>query len=357
MEQRRSKLLTYFGWLYLAVHTALFFLMCIFTVAGDAYPGAIVFIVPAFGVCSGYWIIRRNFCWWRNIIVVASITLSVAIVFTSVYLAPKMDHLKHQKFLEHTGAGAMPKPVVRDKEPGLGNEMSMEEILVDMDEVAPVPSRSDLQGQLLQALGNDDVAEASRLLNIGASPHVALTPQGITPIMAAESASMAQMLLDLGADPAATDAEGGNVLHYAVTRPNAPELIRLFTSFGANPNLRGWGDVAPIFVAADYFYESGAIEPDVVVSGDTGSDEITTQPHRATPGVVLAALVSSGANINEKDDSDNTLLMNATVQNSGEMVKLLLELGADKSVTDSDGKTASDFAYELGHRYIYQLLE
>lgn len=268
-----------------------------------------------------------------------------------------MDGLKHQKSLEHTGSGVLSTPVLRGKEPGPEDKLSVREILAGFGEEAPVAAMSDLQGQLLQALGNDDVAEASRLLHIGASPHMALSAQGMTPLMAAESAHMAQMLLDLGADPIVTDTEGGSPLHYAVTRPNAPELIQLFTDRGVDPNLRGWGDAPAIFVAADYFYETGATELNADVSGDPGSNEQGTQPPPATPRAVLASLVNSGADINARDEIGNTLLIHITVQNSSEMVELLLELGADKSASNSSGKTAADFAYELGHQHIYQMLE
>lgn len=90
----------YVGGLYLALHAGVLLLMCVFTFAGGVYPGSMVFIVPALGVCSGYWIFRRKFSWWRNSIIAVSVILLLAIIFTAVYVAPKMDDLKHHKFLQ-----------------------------------------------------------------------------------------------------------------------------------------------------------------------------------------------------------------------------------------------------------------
>lgn len=249
------------------------------------------------------------------------------------------------------------EPELRGKEPGPQGKMSVGEIFSNIGERAPLVSRDELQGRLLQALGNDDVAEANRLLELGARPDLVFTSQGMTPIMAAESAVMAQVLLDRGADPMAVDADGGSALHYAVSRPKAPELIVFFTDNGVDPNLRGWESEPAIFVAANYFYETRAFEPDLVFTDDSILVDQSTSHGRASPRAVLEALVSSGADINARDDSDNTLLMNAAVQDNSEMVKLLLELGADKSLKTSDGTTAQDLAYQLGRRYIYQLLE
>ena len=69
-------------------------------------------------------------------------------------------------------------------------------------------------------------------------------------------------------------------------------------------------------------------------------------------------LLDSGADVNVTDDYGNTLLMNATVQDNAEMVKLLLELGADKLIRkNGDGSSAKDIAYEMRHRHMFQLLE
>ncbi len=49
--------------------------------------------------------------------------------------------------------------------------------------------------------------------------------------------------------------------------------------------------------------------------------------------------------------------MNCVTKDSPKLVEFLLELGADKNIQNKYGETAKDRAYNLGHRYIYQLLE
>jgi ankyrin repeat protein len=201
------------------------------------------------------------------------------------------------------------------------------------------------------------VAEAGRLIDQGANVNTAISSTGQTPVMAAESARMAQLLIVHGADPRAADTKGGTALHYAVSRKNAPELIRLFASKGVDPNLRGWENAPAIFVAADYFNETKAFEPAFIIPGEADLDKGVDAPPGPSPKEVLQALIEAGADINARDAHGNTLLMNAVVQNNADMVKLLLEFGADKSLTKDNGATAKDAAYEMGHRYIYQILE
>lgn len=239
------------------------------------------------------------------------------------------------------------EPVLRGKGPAPRDQEAVT-LLGETWIAQPKQSSEDLNGQLLIALGNDDLSEVKLFLDSGADVNAA-NARGMTPIMMAESAKMAQLLLDRGANPKAIDADGGSVIHYAVTRNNAPELIKLFAAKGVDPNLRGWDAVPAIFVAADFFYEAKAFEPKI------GAEN---EPSWPSPKNVLKALVDAGVDLNATDDHGNTLLMNATVQDNAEMVNLLLELGADKSIKkNGDGSSAKEMAYEMGHRYIFQLLE
>jgi ankyrin repeat protein len=86
-------------------------------------------------------------------------------------------------------------------------------------------------------------------------------------------------------------------------------------------------------------------------------DKGVNAPPGPSPQSVLQALIDVGADVNARDAYGNTLLMNAVVQDNADMVKLLLALGADKSLKKDNGATAKDTAYEMGHRYIYQLLD
>ena len=47
----------------------------------------------------------------------------------------------------------------------------------------------------------------------------------------------------------------------------------------------------------------------------------------------------------------------AIKNDQAEIIELLLELGADKSIKNNDGKTAYDLALEKGHRELAELLK
>lgn len=58
----------------------------------------------------------------------------------------------------------------------------------------------EMQGQLLMALGNDDVVEVHQVLKNGAKINQAFNRSGQTPLMAAESFVMVKLLCENGAD-------------------------------------------------------------------------------------------------------------------------------------------------------------
>lgn len=74
-------------------------------------------------------------------------------------------------------------------------------------------------------------------------------------------------------------------------------------------------------------YRSNAVYS-VLEAAETGNSE------------VLAARIKEGRDVNQKDENGNTALHQAARCGSAKCVKLLLEAGADATVTDADGKTA-----------------
>jgi ankyrin repeat protein len=216
------------------------------------------------------------------------------------------------------------------KEPG--QSVSVKKDLVHSPE-------KELQGQFLIALGDDDLEEAKRLMEQGVDVNQPLSQTGQTPLMAAESRQMAELLLNHGADVSQTDADGGTVLHYTISRDKALELIPLFVSHGADINTKGWDKQTPLMVAVTYL------------------NEIRKNQESQTQELLLNTIISNGADINIFDDYGNNALILATIQDNYQLVELLLKLGADPKLKGPNGDTAKDYAYELGHRRIYQLLE
>lgn len=218
----------------------------------------------------------------------------------------------------------------------------------------PANLDEELNGQLTYFIGMNDLDEVRRLLEKGARADTTNPDTGTTLLMTVEHEPMARLLIDHGANPKATDRDGGTVLHYAVSRLGALDLIPLYASLGVNPNQRGWDNDPPLFAAVDYFLETYEFNPPVPIPGEKREESINKGPH---PKDVLKALTDAGADINAKDAHGNTVLMIAVVQNNADMVEILLGLGADKNATGKGGMTAKDIAYDLGHRFIFQMLE
>ena len=265
----------------------------------------------------------------------------------------------------------MPTPELRGKEPlPAGSSDPMKQLdaygeqqdLSDLKgiHVPPVSGGAgsgspddEMQGLLLKALSDDDVAEARQLIKEGASPNSLPGDSDITPLMVASSPGMARMLLEAGGDPKARDDEGNTVLHYAVVKKRAPELIRLFASSGVLANTVADDKEAPIFRAITYFHEAKAFHVPYTIPGDTpvgGYDG-------PEPKKTLQALMAAGGDIDARDAYGNTPLMIAATVDNADLLDLLLDLGADKNLVNSSGSTAQSIAYDLGHRVICQRLE
>ena len=69
-------------------------------------------------------------------------------------------------------------------------------------------------------------------------------------------------------------------------------------------------------------------------------------------------LLQHGADVNGRDALGDTLLKAAAYTGQADMVRLLLEFGADDTATDSIWeKTASQWAHELGHEAVIRAFE
>lgn len=245
-----------------------------------------------------------------------------------------------------------PQPRYRGKEP----RASAANPLELMDEEAHSSPAAETRGQLMVALGEDDLGAVRRLLEDGADVNQPFSESGQTPLMAAESLAMATLLRDRGGQVQARDADGGTVLHYAVSRAAALDLVRYFVAQGADINARGWDNETPLFAAVSYFNERDRSGTATVWTGeDPAAGEVVD--HGPSGPEVIALLVELGADINAVDAYGNTVLMQCAVADDGELVETLLKLGAGKELRNTGGDTAKDIAYELGHRYIYQLLD
>jgi ankyrin repeat protein len=172
--------------------------------------------------------------------------------------------------------------------------------------------------QLFRSCFNGDIKLAGKLLENGVNVN-ALNKMGMTPLMLAANRhlNIAQLLIEKGANVNAKYATGRTSLHLAVFSLNA-DIVSLLVSSGANVNAE---------------YEDG--ETVLMEAASSSSSEI------------VELLLKNGAEVNASDDAGNTALINAAEGYSEEespgdteVVKILLEFGADGAHKTLDGWTA-----------------
>lgn len=100
---------------------------------------------------------------------------------------------------------------------------------------------------------------------------------------------------------------------------------------------------------------------------EAGADVNLTNPTGTTPLMLASSgpfpetvqvLLKAGAKVNVIDSGEHfTALMWAAAEGQTEVVKILLDNGADMTLTDIDGDTAESFAFKAGHQAIVELLK
>lgn len=149
-----------------------------------------------------------------------------------------------------------------------------------------------------------------------------------------------------------SSAIGNTTLMYAAGNNYNPEVIKLLLDAGANINDRssiGWtalyyAGLANVNVEIiQLLVAQGA---DVNVKSTNGSTALHVSSWENSNPLITQALIMAGANVNAADNFGNTPLITAAMRNSPEIILLLLESGADATISDYKGKKAIDYAAE-----------
>ena len=150
---------------------------------------------------------------------------------------------------------------------------------------------------------------------------------------------------------------GGRTVIMAAASGTRPEVVKFLIDKGADPNAKDFNGETALMKAADWeelFH--------ICLEGPGGCPEAHAQdqhgrtPQQRSPEVVKV-LIESGANVNAKTNQGETALMKAVHGGDIEVVKLLIEKGADVNAKTDDGETALSYVSVDEYPGIVQYLE
>lgn len=198
----------------------------------------------------------------------------------------------------------------------------------------PSPTMEDADATLLAAAEAGDADLVSRALDAGADIEARDVAERTALLIAAteDHVPVADVLIARGADPDALD-----------NRHDTPWLVTGVT-----------GSVAMLEALLP-------AEPDFTIRNRYGGISIIPASERGHVEYVRRVL-ETGINVNHVNDLGWTALLEAVILGDGgprhqEIVRLLLDGGADKAIADRDGVTALAHARAKGYAEIVALLE
>lgn len=227
-----------------------------------------------------------------------------------------------------------------------------------------------------------DLAKTRLLLDRGAKVDTA-TKTGRTALFVAtmsdNSAPIVRLLMAKGADPKVVDAFRTTTV-MAAAIGNDLETMRLMLDAGVDANAASATNLTPLVVAS---YHGNAAAAKLLLSKGAKVNVVAAKPTPfpfdspksgpiaigdVTPLMAAAStdsfelvklLVDAGADVNAKDSRKMTPLMFAVATNRQDpaIIRLLLDRGADVSAQSNVGETAADWARKLGTPAGMQLLK
>ena len=238
-----------------------------------------------------------------------------------------------------SGSSAVKPPVLSDDAPVLKN-----------------PNQEEGIPALIKAISHSDIKEVRRLLKIPAvRKNINDRTSGRTALEVAATSEkenapeIMKQLLEAGANPILTDEDGNTLLITMAFRGNETAVRRLLEIPAVRKNINAQGKIWTALSAAAYnghlkvakrLFEAGA---DPTLPGKDDDTPLMSAVEQGKLAMVrwLLKIQAVRKNINARTSRGTALKMAATSEkeNAPEIMKQLLEVGADPILTDEDGNT------------------
>jgi len=196
--------------------------------------------------------------------------------------------------------------------------------------------------QVIQALKNGANAKAKDKDGFRALGMAAMRDSGDP-----EALSVVRVLLAADADINGRDRDGETALMKATEYRSDIRVVRALLSAGADVNVRNRYGSTPLREAAGYAHNLPAVQALLAAgaqvdarNGNDGCTALARAAQRHNDVQVVRTLLDAGADANARCRDGSTPLMQAAIFSGPEVVAALLDAGADKSLKDNDGHDA-----------------
>jgi len=228
-----SKFIKGFGLVYSLLNVVLLIVMCIFAIHAkmktNMSPGYVVAILPLTGIFSGYWMRIGKYGWWRALIIFVSLSVSTLIVFTAIFIAPKMEQVKKNKFEASKKTGISNPETIKMFDALYADDLEVVQALLEKG--IDINGKNKTGESLLHAA--HDKAIVRMLISKGADVN-AVDDDNMTPIFT-KDVDLSKILVEAGADINHRSNRGNTPLIF-YSYSAYTEGIQYLVSLGASVN-------------------------------------------------------------------------------------------------------------------------